>query len=103
MQFSSFYPIIQLFGISIHELSFNFKFCRVVGHHNAYLKILILFSLLFLYNNVIIKYPNLSIYDKNYDVFFNMCYDVYYHCLKFQLNTPSMYGEIKNTNCIGII
>ena len=24
-----------------------------------------------------------------------MCYDVYYHRLKFQLKTPPMYGEIK--------
>ena len=39
---------------------------------------------------------------KNYDVFFlKMCYDVYYHLVKFQLKTPLMDEEMKKTNCIG--
>jgi len=31
--------------------------------------------------------------------FSKMCYDVYYHLVKFQLKTPSMHGEMKK-NCI---
>ena len=27
--------------------------------------------------------------------FSKMCYDVYYHLVKFQLKTPPMYGEMK--------
>ena len=27
--------------------------------------------------------------------FFKMCYDVYYHLVKFQHKTPPMYGEMK--------
>ena len=30
--------------------------------------------------------------------FFNMCYGVYYHVVKFQLKTPPMHGEMKKTN-----
>ena len=30
-----------------------------------------------------------------------MCYDVYYHLVKFQLKTQPMLGEMKKTNCIG--
>ena len=33
-------------------------------------------------------------------IFSNMCYDVYYHLVKFQLKTPPMHGEMKKTNCI---
>ena len=29
-----------------------------------------------------------------------MCYDVYYHLVKFQLKIPHMHEEIKKTNCI---
>ena len=29
-----------------------------------------------------------------------MCYDVYYHLIKFQLKTPPIDGEIKKTNSI---
>ena len=25
-----------------------------------------------------------------------MCYNVYYHLVKFQLKTPTMHGEMKN-------
>jgi len=32
--------------------------------------------------------------------FSNMCYDVYYHLIKFQLKTPPIDGEIKKTNSI---
>ena len=32
--------------------------------------------------------------------FSKMCYDVYYHLVKFQLKTPPMHGEMKNTNCV---
>ena len=28
--------------------------------------------------------------------FSKMCYDVYYHLVKFQLKTPTMHGEMKN-------
>ena len=27
--------------------------------------------------------------------FYNMCYDVYYHLVKFQLKTQPMLGEMK--------
>ena len=44
---------------------------------------------------------NIKVMIKHYDVFFyNMCYDVYYYFIKFQLKTPPMHGEIKKTNCI---
>ena len=33
--------------------------------------------------------------------FFNMCYGVFYHVVKFQLKTPPMHGEMKKTNYIG--
>ena len=42
----------------------------------------------------------LNIIIKNHDVYSNMCYDVHYHFVKFQLKTPSMHGEMKKTNCI---
>ena len=29
-----------------------------------------------------------------------MCYDMYYHLVKFQLKTPPMHEEMKMTNCI---
>ena len=29
-----------------------------------------------------------------------MCYNVYYHLVKFQLKTLPMHGEIKKANCI---
>ena len=32
--------------------------------------------------------------------FSNICYDVYYDLVKFQLKTPSTYREMKKTNCI---
>ena len=32
--------------------------------------------------------------------FFKMCYDVYYHIVKFQLKTPPMHVEMKKTNFI---
>ena len=32
--------------------------------------------------------------------FSKMCYDVYYHRVKFQLKTPLMRGEMKKTNGI---
>ena len=32
--------------------------------------------------------------------FSNMCYGVYYCVVKFQLKTPPMNGEIRNTNYI---
>ena len=32
--------------------------------------------------------------------FSDICYDVYYHPVKFQLKTPSTYREMKKTNCI---
>jgi len=32
--------------------------------------------------------------------FSNMCYDVYYHLVKFQLKTLHMHGEMKKKNCI---
>ena len=44
---------------------------------------------------------NIKVMIKHYDVFFyNMCYDVYYYLIKFQLKTLPMHGEIKKTNCI---
>ena len=33
-------------------------------------------------------------------IFSNMCYGVYYYVVKFQLKTPPMNGEIRNTNYI---
>ena len=36
---------------------------------------------------------------KIYDVFSKICYDVYYHILNFQLETPPMHGEMKKKNC----
>ena len=45
----------------------------------------------------IITYQN---NDKNMIYFSNMCYGVYYYVVKFQLKTPSMHEEIKNTNYI---
>ena len=38
--------------------------------------------------------------DKKYAVFSKMCYDVYYHLVKFQLKIPPMHGQMKKTNCI---
>ena len=38
--------------------------------------------------------------NKKYDVFFNMCYDVYYHTVKFQLKTPLMHEEMEKINFI---
>ena len=35
---------------------------------------------------------------KNYDLFSNMCYGVYYHIVKFQLKSPPKHGEMKKTN-----
>jgi len=32
--------------------------------------------------------------------FFKMCYDLYYHFVKFQLKTPPMHGDMKKINCI---
>ena len=32
--------------------------------------------------------------------FSKVCYDVYYHLVKFQLKTPLMHGEMKKTNSI---
>ena len=32
---------------------------------------------------------------KNNNIFFNMCYGVYYYVIKFQLKTPPMHGEMK--------
>ena len=29
-----------------------------------------------------------------------MCYDVYYHLVKFQLKTPPIHGEMKKLNYI---
>ena len=46
---------------------------------------------------------NILIYQNNKKImiyFYNMCYDVYYHLVKFQLKTPPMYGEMKKVNCI---
>ena len=37
---------------------------------------------------------------KNYDLFFNMCYDVYYQLVKFQLKTPPIHGEMKKINYV---
>ena len=34
---------------------------------------------------------------KKYDIFLNMCYDVYYHLVKFQLKTPPMHVEMKKS------
>ena len=30
--------------------------------------------------------------------FSNMCYDVNYHIVKFQIKTPPMHGEMKKIN-----
>ena len=38
---------------------------------------------------------------KNYDIFFNMRYSVYYYFVKFQLKTPLMHGETNKTNLLG--
>ena len=39
---------------------------------------------------------NIKVMIKHYDVFFyNMCYDVYYYLIKFQLKTLPMHGERK--------
>ena len=47
---------------------------------------------------------NILIYQNNNKkimmYFSNMCYDVYYHVVKFQLKTLPMIGENKKTNCI---
>ena len=40
---------------------------------------------------------------KKYDIFLNMCYDVYYHLVKFQLKTPPLYGEMKKDIVLGVI
>ena len=41
----------------------------------------------------------LNIIIKNHDVYSNMCYDVHYHFVKFQLKTPPMHKGMKKTNC----
>jgi len=42
--------------------------------------------------------------EKLWCIFSNMCYDVYYHLVKFQLKTTPMHGEMKKINCIrGVI
>ena len=34
----------------------------------------------------------------------NMCYDMYYHLVKFQLKTPPIHGEMKKINYVrGVI
>jgi len=33
--------------------------------------------------------------------FSKMCYDVYYHLVKFQLKTPPMHGDIKRQIVLG--
>ena len=43
--------------------------------------------------------------DKKIMIYFsNMCYDAYYHLVKFQLKTPPIHGEMKKDKlCKGVI
>ena len=38
--------------------------------------------------------------DKNMMYFYKMCYDMYYHLIKFQLKTSPLHGKMKKTNYI---